>query len=219
MTVRAAFYIDGFNLYHAIDELNKPYLKWISLIDLATILIPKKSEHIVKLIYCTAFYPNAFEKRQRNEKYTKAQRFFGGGRIEIVMGHYVDETLQCRSSGNIWNKPTEKETDFNVALALIDDAYQDIFDHAYLVTNDSDQAATAKVFAKRFPHKRLTSVCPPGRRHSKHILEYCQSSALITLDHLEKALMESQILTQGGLILRPADYAPPKDWVHPKNRP
>ena len=29
--VRAAFYIDGFNLYHAIDRMGQPHLKWLNL--------------------------------------------------------------------------------------------------------------------------------------------------------------------------------------------
>ena len=27
--MRVACYIDGFNLYHAIDDLDKPHLKWL----------------------------------------------------------------------------------------------------------------------------------------------------------------------------------------------
>jgi hypothetical protein len=28
---RVIVYIDGFNLYHAIDDLRKPWLKWLDL--------------------------------------------------------------------------------------------------------------------------------------------------------------------------------------------
>lgn len=183
---------------------------------LASILMPSRSEELVNVTLCTAFYPNDPGKRARHEKYIRAQQHFG---VEVIMGHYVHEDMDCRTCQAIWRKPTEKETDINIALALIDDAHLDRFDHAYLVTNDSDQAATAKLFAKRFPFKKLTSVSPPGRRHSQHILGAGAASALITAHHLERSVMDPMIEGEKGLIVRPHEYAPPVGWVHPKDRP
>ena len=216
MSIRASFYVDGFNLYHAINDLNASHLKWNNLWALASSLIPSRSEGLVKVTLCTAFYPNDPGKRARHERYLRAQQHFG---VQIIMGHYVHEDMDCHSCLAVWRKPTEKETDINLALALIDDAHMDQFDHAYLVTNDSDQAATAKLFSKRFPHKKLTSVSPPGRRHSQHILGAGAASALITAGHLERAVMDPMIHDKTGLIVRPFEYAPPPGWVHPKDRP
>ena len=46
---RAAFYVDGFNLYHPINDLGKPYLKWLDLWALGEHLIPGRSEGVVKV--------------------------------------------------------------------------------------------------------------------------------------------------------------------------
>ena len=216
MPERVAFYIDGFNLSHAISDLEAVYLKWNSLWALAQGVIHARSQALEKVVFCTAFYPNDFGKRVRHERYIKAQQHFG---VTVVFGHYVRENMDCRACGNAWKKPTEKETDINVALALIDDAHMDVFDHAFLVTNDSDQAATAKLFARRFPAKRLTTVCPPGRTHSKHLLDLSSSSLTLTREHVERSVMDHMIHTPGGLIVRPHEYAPPADWVHPWDRP
>ncbi len=214
---RAAFYVDGFNLYHAINDLGINYIKWNSLWHLASGLIPSRSQVLVKVVFCTAFYPNDTGKRARHEKYIKAQEHFG---VSVIHGHYIHEDMDCRECGHRWKKPTEKETDINVALHLIDDAYSDVFDHAYLVTNDSDQAATVRLFVARFPHKKLSAVCPPGRTHSKHLLSKTNGPKItLTADHLEKAVMDGTIQATSGLIVRPDEYAPPADWVHPKNRP
>jgi hypothetical protein len=214
---RAAFYVDGFNLYHAINDLGIVHLKWNSLWHLAPGLIPARSEQLVKVAFCTAFYPNDSGKRARHERYIKAQEHFG---VSVVHGHYVHEDMDCKGCGRIWKKPTEKETDINVALCLIDDAYNDVFDHAYMVTNDSDQAATARLFKGRFPAKKLTAVCPPGRQHSKHLIGFTSPPHVsISVAHMEKAVMEGMIHAAAGLIVRPAEYAPPADWVHPRNRP
>ena len=216
VSIRASFYIDGFNLYHAINDLRVPHLKWNNLWVLASTLIPSKSQELVRVTFCSAFYPNDAGKRARHEKYIRAQQHFG---VDVIMGHYVHEDIDCRTCQATWRKPTEKETDINLALALIDDAHMDLFDHAYLVTNDSDQAATAKLFSKRFPLKKLTSVSPPGRRHSQHILGAGAAPALITANHLERSVMHHMIESKNGLIVRPPEYAPPAGWVHPRDRP
>lgn len=216
MPERAAFYIDGFNLYHAINDLGIPYLKWNNLWELGSGLIPSRSQSLVKAVFCTAFYPKDTGKRARHERYIRAQKHHG---VTVMMGHYVHEDMDCRACGHEWKKPTEKETDINVALSLMDDAYSDVFDHAYLVTNDSDQAATAKLFCQRFPAKKLTAVCPPGRTHSKHLLDCCHASITLNVDHLEKCVMGHIIHAIDGLIVRPNEYAPPSNWVHPSDRP
>jgi hypothetical protein len=213
---RVAFYVDGFNLYHAVNDLGINYLKWNNLRALAQGLIQSRSQELVRVVFCTAFYPGDTGKRARHERYIKAQKHFG---VDVVLGHYVREDMECRDCGHAWKKPTEKETDINVALAVIDDAHMGIFDHALLVTNDSDQAATAKLFAQRFPTKKLTTVCPPGRSHSKHLLDLTSGSVTLTRDHLEKSVMDHMIHATGGLIVRPHEYAPPTDWVHPRDRP
>ena len=216
MPERAAFFIDGFNLYHAISDLGANHLKWNSLWHLAEGLLQSRSQQLEKVVFCTAFYPDDVGKRARHERYIKAQKNFG---VSVVLGHYVREDMSCRSCGHVWKKPTEKETDINLALCLIDDAHMNAFDHAYLVTNDSDQAATVKLFAQRFASKKLTIVCPPGRRHSKHLLDLSSRSLTLTQEHLEKAVMGHMIHAVDGLIVRPNEYAPPSDWIHPNNRP
>ena len=51
---RVACYVDGFNLYHAIADLNKPHLKWVDLQALASSLCRDK-ETLVKVAYFSAY--------------------------------------------------------------------------------------------------------------------------------------------------------------------
>lgn len=128
--------------------------------------------------------------------------------------------MDCRGCGREWDKPTEKETDINVALSLYDDAVQDLFDHAYLLTGDSDQASTARIFKARFPQKRLISVSPPGRNFSKHILKYADGKIALSRDHIERCHFGHAVMVEGRPpILRPREYQPPQGWMHPDNRP
>jgi hypothetical protein len=209
-------YVDGFNLYYAISDLKEPFLKWVDLWKLGNVIIPSRSEELVRVVFCSA-YTGAHGKQVRHERYVKALEVVG---VTPLMGHYVGEPLACHSCEHEWVKSTEKQTDVNVALSLYDDAYQDVFDHAYLVTADSDQAATARMFKNRFPEKRLTAVCPPGRGHSQHILEHATAKITLTKDHLEKAVLPGLVTAPGkAAVLRPPEYDPPGWWVHPDQRP
>jgi hypothetical protein len=128
--VRAAFYIDGFNLYHPINDLNQPYLKWLNLSKLAALLIPSRSETLVKVVFGTAIVTQDYNKIVRHQQYRKALKTSG---VFCVIGSKALEDVACKSCGATWKEPKEKETDINIALSLFDDAYQDVFDHAYLL--------------------------------------------------------------------------------------
>ncbi|MFN0262410.1 NYN domain-containing protein [Tepidamorphus sp. 3E244] len=219
MPIRSAFYVDGFNLYHGISELNEDFLKWCNLWKLADLLIPSKSETLVKVVYCSAYYPGDSQKWWRHNEYKKALELSG---VTTVWGHYVHEPMNCKGCNRRWEKPTEKQGDINVALHLFNDAVNGVFDKCYLVSADSDQAATAKMMKNAFPDKPLVSVAPPNRDFSNNVLEYASGKIALNLDHIEKSLLPPIVLDGSGqkpAARRPNEYTPPDWWVHPDDRP
>jgi uncharacterized LabA/DUF88 family protein len=56
------------------------------------------------------------------------------------MGQFKNKPKQCLKCGTKWMNHEEKETDVNLALALLDLAYKDLYDHAFLLSRDSDLA-------------------------------------------------------------------------------
>ena len=62
------------------------------------------------------------------------------GGLDIDYGHFLSKPLRCRSCGNSWQKNEEKKTDVNIAVRLLDDAFDDRFDTAMLISGDSDLA-------------------------------------------------------------------------------
>jgi hypothetical protein len=113
--------------------------------------------------------------------------------------------------------------DVNIALLLYDDAHQDVFDVAYLLTADSDQGATARMLKKRFPKKRLVSVVPPGMEASKSIMTYADQRYKLNEEVIEQCLLpgvEHEPARKGAIAFqRPPEYAPPTGWVPPDQRP
>jgi len=72
-------YIDGFNLYHSIDDLGPKfnYLKWLDLVSLAGAFIKTSTEHLKSVYYFSALAYWLKEPRQRHEEFIKAVKHFG----------------------------------------------------------------------------------------------------------------------------------------------
>lgn len=217
MPIRSALYVDGFNLYHAVVELGEPFLKWCNLRTLGELIIPRTSETLVKVVFCSAYYPGDERKRWRHEQFLNALRVAD---VTCVMGHYVREPKQCKSCGANWEQPTEKETDINVALNLFIDGFGDVYDKAYLLTSDSDQAASAKLFRTTFPNRTLVTVCPPGRKPSIDISKHAHQKITLNKDHIERSLFGPMVFKEGMPAgRRPREYDPPAGWVPFDQRP
>ena len=204
--LRAALYIDGFNLYHPINEMGAPHLKWINLWALGENICAPHGAILEKVVFCTAVPTHLPDVRDRHNTFNAAQRAYG---VKIIPGHHVHD-------GQKWN---EKQSDINVALHLILDAVDDQYDLAILLSADSDQAATAKMFCDRFPHKKLLGVAPPNKTVPTKVQPHCFIHFSLSVPMLEKCVMGDAIQGAKGLILRPTQYAPPTGWIHPDHRP
>jgi hypothetical protein len=214
---RAAFYVDGFNTYHALHDLGQPFLKWLNLAEVARHLVAGKPEDVVRIVFCTAIRTDDNGRMTRHRLYLRALE---GAGVTVVEGYFADEERNCRNCGHNWKHPTEKEGDTSLAITIIDDAHRDIFDVAYLLTSDGDQAPVARMIRTSFPSKRLITVAPPERKHNHKILAVADGNMKLTPALTERCLFPRGALdSRGNIIIRPTDYDPPLGWVHPKDRP
>lgn len=215
--IRGGVYVDGFNLYHAIADLQQPHLKWLCLRRLAERLAKGHAHQIDRIVFGTAYFPGDFGKKKRHEKYIEAQQANG---VEVLVGHTVKEPSECRACRSKWDQPREKETDINVALSAYHDAMSGIVDAVFLITADTDQAATFKFLSRNLPHVKRIVVTPPGREKSKHLRDLCNANIGLKVDDIENCVLPAMFSGPGGkLIVRPGEYAPPSGWVHPDDRP
>lgn len=216
--VRAAFYVDGFNLYHAIDRLRQPHLKWLNLRLVAEALIEQKEE-ITRIVWCSA-EPKDNDKKHRHQNYQAALK---SESVEPILGHFKTEDvtfngckgrhLGCQAG---YTKNTEKGGDVNVAIHMISDAIWDKYDVAYLVSVDTDQVATLEFIAKHLPGKRVVVVAPPGQEHSDKLLSLAYGKRTIRPDLLERCLFGVNVIERGRhVVTRPNRYDPPLGWKRP----
>ena len=100
----------------------------------------------------------------------------------------------------------EKMTDVNIAVELLEDAFQDRFDTALLISADSDLVPPVLAVKRLFPKKRVVTVFPPGR--SSQALKQC-SDAFFVLGRAKLAvsqLPETIRKPDGVLLQRPSQW-------------
>ncbi|HSX04603.1 MAG TPA: NYN domain-containing protein [Rhabdochlamydiaceae bacterium] len=197
--------IDGFNLYHAIASLRRPELKWVNLKTLSGIFINTSIEQLDEVFYFTAYADHvAAPVLQAQKAYIKALKIAS---VLPILGFFKKKERKCPSCSHKWVSHEEKETDVNIASYLIDLAYQNVFDRALVISNDSDLSPAIRLVRRRFPEKRITTVAPPNYYHSNELIQASSDKARIRPEHLEQALFPSAIEDGvGHLINCPKEY-------------
>lgn len=203
--IRAAVYVDGFNLYHRIHDSRQNHLKWQDLWRLSRLICARHGTCLVKVGFFTAVPDEPPAVRSRHITYNTALKSVG---VNIVTGHHIVDP----DSG----KRTEKQTDINLALHLNKDAHDNVFDCAYILSADSDQAATARMLKDWFPKKYLIGVSPPSSKVPDKIKTYSDTHFELTLTDVERCVFDDPLFGKSGNpIPRPTEYAPPKGWIRP----
>lgn len=103
-------------------------------------------------------------KRINQEVYLKA--LATTPTVETVLGHFKSKRVMCVHSHctypgkRIFTVPEEKHTDVNIAVYMLDDAYQELCDQIILVSGDSDLVPAVKMIRDRFPLIRIVVYVP-----------------------------------------------------------
>jgi uncharacterized LabA/DUF88 family protein len=201
---RVIAYIDGFNLYHAIDDLKKPHLKWVDLHKLAQ-SICGADETLMGVYFFTAYPTWKPNSLARHQEYVTALRHIG---VRCVIGHFKSKTQTCNKCGATWTRHEEKETDVAIAVQLMADAFTNQFDRALIISADSDMAPALRTIRQHHPNRTLDVIAPPNRFGSARDLK---PKLAITPGRLAKCLLPETVTGQDGKVIftRPTEYAPP----------
>ena len=206
--MRVACYIDGFNLYHAIDDLQKPHLKWVDLHALALSLC-RDGEELAKVAYFSAYATWLPDKYNRHRQYVVALQ---ATNVECHMARFSEQTARCNNCGSRWKRHEEKETDVHFSLTFLEDAIDEVFDRAIIISADSDHVPAVRCVRKRFPGKQVFAATPPGRHNkAREMLNACHSGTPITAGRLSRCLFPAVVSDAKGIVVatRPAAYTPP----------
>lgn len=203
---RVISFIDGFNLYHAILNLKEPQLKWLDLRKLSQEFIHPKNEELVDIFYFSTIASHRNHAAQLRQKtYLDALKLH---EITTVLGQFKRKERDCTKCSARYVGHEEKETDVNIALTLLDLAYQDAYDRAILVTNDSDQVPAINKVLNRFPNKKITILVPPHTRACNELIQASSNKAKIIPYHLKRCLLPQMLNIGNNVIIRPKEYDP-----------
>jgi hypothetical protein len=194
--------VDGFNLYHAINDLGEPCLKWLNLWSLSESLL-RSGEQLVAVKYCSAFatwMPGPF---MRHRQYVKALECVN---VLPIMGRFKSKPRRCAKCGAQWIGHEEKETDVNIAIHLIHDALTDQFDRAILISADSDLVPAVNLAANHDSTKEIFVAAPPGRfTHARDLKPKLE----VTRGRIRKNLLAATLTYRDGTtVTRPSEYRP-----------
>jgi uncharacterized LabA/DUF88 family protein len=167
--IRVACYIDGFNVYHAIDDISRAsrgtdnYLKWLDLRKLMEVFTDKAVHEIVSIKYFSAYATWMPGPYARHQLYVQALR---NSKVEVILGQFKEKDLYCKNCKTTFRGHEEKESDVNLACHLTADAYRDIFDQAFIVSRDSDLSQPIRFLTEHFPKKKVKVIAPPSRHYA-----------------------------------------------------
>lgn len=203
-------YIDGFNLYHSIVDIARKktphsnYLKWVNLRALAESFV-KGDESLHDIYYFTAYAKHVFDAYKRHEKYTKALESYN---VKIVLGQFKKKFPKCKNCFKKYQTHEEKESDINIAINILQDAFQDRFDKAFLITADSDLVSIIKKINVLFPSKEIILLTPPGRsKYAAELKKNVKKWYEIKESHLKNSLLPDTInLADGTIVQKPTEY-------------
>jgi len=158
MTKRSIVYIDGFNLYYG--ALRGTSNKWLDLESYFRRLRPDDDIELIR--YFSALTKGASKRRQQ----TYLRALATTASVEVILGKFKSRRIFCRvpdctfEGRRHFHAPEEKRTDVNIAIWMVDDAYNDRADRFILVSGDSDLVPPLSLIKSRFPEKELIVYVP-----------------------------------------------------------
>lgn len=205
--IRVKVYIDGFNLYHAIDELGKKkaHLKWLNLQGLSKALL-KDSEELQGVEYFSALKKTNIDRLKRHEQYIEALKYHD---VTIHMGKFKKKKHHCKECKKQYTGWEEKETDVHIAVKIVEDAFTDQFDKAIIISADTDLMPPVNSVNSFFPEKDVVVIAPPKR------MSRCRSMNPvyeIPISKLSQNLLPETANDKNGnaAFIMPAEYSPPE---------
>jgi len=153
--MKTNFYIDGFNLYYG--SLKGTTFRWLDLAQLCQKCFPDDEVHRIR--YFTACVkPTKSNPLQavRQQVYLRALRTLPP--VQIHMGKFLIKTVTLPLASPTPGGPEvarvlraeEKGSDVNLATYLMLDAFDNEYEKAVVITNDSDLVTPVKVVRERF---------------------------------------------------------------------
>lgn len=204
---RVMVYIDGMNLYYGILATGVSRYLWVDIRALALSLMRRGQDLVGVKYYVSRFASDGQVQGLAicQRVHSLALKSLKG--VEIFEGKFQGKKGLCRKCGNEWQSYEEKMTDVNIAVGMVCDAEDDLYDVAILISGDGDLTGPVRTVLSRHPGKLVVVALPPNRRSAS-----LQRAASAHVDIGRSRLRNSQLPDR----LHSADGYPlrrPPEWT------
>ena len=206
---KTCVYIDGFNLYYGSLK-GTPY-RWLNLRRLCELMLP--TNDVTQINYYTAHVgPRIGDPDQpiRQRQYLRALRTIPD--VQVHLGHYLshpvwmplaDPPLQGSKFAQVV-KTEEKGSDVNLATHLLRDAYENAFDMAVLITNDSALCEPVSLVRNRLGKK--VGVLNPQKHPAAALVKVATFFKTIRSGVLRASQLPDELTDDRGTFAKPAGW-------------
>ncbi|MDI9348414.1 MAG: NYN domain-containing protein [Candidatus Symbiobacter sp.] len=210
--MRVAVYIDGFNLYYR--ALRKTPYKWLDLHKLSTSLIDP-TDHIVKIKYFTARVSGRDDPDEPKRQHIYLRALETIPTLEIIYGNFLPKTISRplvdppdpNNRYVLVHTTEEKGTDVNLASHLLHDGWQDNYDIALVMSQDTDFVLPLKL-VKADLKKIIILGWLDQRQAAPQLRQVVDHVRHITPNRLASAQFNDIITdSKGRLLLKPIRWA------------
>lgn len=120
--------------------------------------------------------------------------------IKVVYGQFRGVDKFCTKCKQKYSTYEEKRTDVNIAIKLFEEARNDNFDTAVIISGDSDLIPSIQTTKSLFPNKEF-GVIIPFNRSADELKNVAHFHMKMKPEHLEHSVFEENVLLNDGTIL------------------
>ena len=198
---RYCFYIDGFNVYYSLNTKRFQKYKWLDCRKVAEGLV-KGGDKIAGIFYFTTLVEWKPDSVVRHKQHIKALRSVG---VEAVFGRFMQKRERCHVCGRYYKTHEEKQTDVNIALHIVCDGINDLYDRAVIVSGDTDLVPVIEAVHKIVPDKEI-GVMFPLRRYNNSLEKAADFATTMREKLLNRCQFPDKIKVGSTTIKRPDSW-------------
>lgn len=205
-------YVDAFNLYYG--SLKGTGYKWLNLAQFLALSFPANQiNHIHYFTARVVARPNDPTQPIRQQTLLRALETIPN--LTIHYGMFLEKPVCMKLRNPPPNGPDkawvlkseEKGSDVNMACQMLVDAFDDAYEAAIVVTNDSDLVQPIQIVRRKFNKKVVALLpCCNGRPKSVQLQTVASIARKVDPAHLAASQFPNQLGDANGVFHKPAGW-------------
>jgi hypothetical protein len=206
--MKTSVYVDGFNLYYGAVR-GTPY-KWLDIRRLCELIFPKNEIH--EIHYCTAIVQDPPWDRGKSTRQLTFIRALETTGVEVHYGSFLSNVVTMPLAHPEPGGPRivevikteEKGSDVALGALLVAHGYQERYEAAIVVSNDSDLILPIEIVTKEL--RLPVGLLNPHPRYAAELARVASFKRRIRTGVLGAAQLPTSLTDEHGVITRPSSW-------------